>query len=107
MTYAKTEGVGCYNQPMSSSVCGATNGAYSWIYNTNKLENDSSYQWTWLLSPYSSSALSVFYGDSSSLGSLDNFSALYDGGGRPVVYLKSDIKIDGGTGEEGSPYVLK
>ena len=105
MTYAKTEGVGCYNQPMSSSVCGATNGVYSWIYNTNKLENGSSYHGPWLLSPGSSSARSVFFGDSSYL----NYnSAIYPGsGGRPVVYLKSDIKIDGGNGEEGNPYVLK
>ena len=90
---------------MSSSVCGATNGVYSWIYNTNKLENGSSYQWTWLLSPGSSYADDVFDGNSSYLD--DFYYAHTTGGGRPVVYLKSDIKIDGGTGEEGSPYVLK
>ena len=104
MTYAKTAGVGCYNQPMSSSVCGSTNGAYSWIYNTNKLENGSSYQWTWLLSPNSSIADGVFNGYSSNLY---DGNASSTGGGRPVVYLKSDIKIDTGTGEVGNPYVLK
>jgi len=104
MTYAKTAGVGCYNQPMNSSICGATNGAYSWIYNTNKLENGSGYQWTWFLSPSSSIAYHVFGGYSSILLNLNAYIA---GGGRPVVYLKSDIKIDTGTGEVGSPYVLK
>ena len=24
-----------------------------------------------------------------------------------VLYLKSDVKITGGTGEEGSPFILK
>ena len=28
-------------------------------------------------------------------------------GVRPVVYLKSNVKIVGGTGESGNPYVLK
>ena len=104
MTYAKTEGVGCYNQPMNSSVCGATNGAKSWVYNSNKLEGNSSYQWTWLLSPHSSYADSVFSGYSKLLyyHYADN-----TGGVRPVVYLKSDIKIARGTGEVGNPYVLE
>ena len=104
MTYAKTEGVGCYNQPMSSSVCGTTNGAYSWIYNTNVLQGSSSYQWTWFVSPYAVNSLYVFCGNSSNLSNDYGDSA---GGVRPVVYLKSDIKIDGGTGEVGNPYVLK
>ena len=28
-------------------------------------------------------------------------------GVRPVIYLKSSIKIKSGTGEEGNPYVLE
>ena len=104
MTYAKTEGVGCYNQPMNSSVCGATNGEKSWVYNTNKLEGNSSYQWTWFLSPTSTNATYVFFASSSHL---NNRYGNGRGGARPVVYLKSDIKIARGTGEVGSPYVLE
>ena len=103
MTYAKTEGVGCYNQPMSYSVCGATNGAKSWIYNTNKLEGNSSYQWTWLLSPCSPYD-NAFIADNGVLeySTVDSNS----GGVRPVAYLKSDIKITEGTGESTNPFKL-
>ena len=103
MTYAKTEGVGCYNQPMSSSVCGTTNVVKSWIYNTNKLEGYSSYQWTWFLSP-SSTTNGAFIAFSGCLAYNNVFST--SGGVRPVVYLKSDIKITEGTGEKSSPFKL-
>ena len=104
MTYAKTDGVGCYNRPMSSSVCGSTNLVKSWIYNTNKLEGNSSNQWTWFLSSYSNQSHYVFYANLDNLGGV-NASKL--GGVLPVVYLKSSIRIKEGTGELENPYVLE
>ena len=62
----------------------------------------SSYQWT--LSSSSSDAYCVFHVDSSSRV----FSNSADGtrGVRPALFLKSDILIASGTGEEGNPYRL-
>ena len=114
MTYAKGVDDTCYNDPYNcsekepwgspktSNIGYPTKG---WIHNTNKLEGSTSQQVTWLLSPYSGPSTHVFYAHSG--GSLDGNGANYAGGGRPVVYLKSDIKIDTGTGEVGNPYVLK
>jgi hypothetical protein len=49
----------------------------------------------------------VFYALDVGTLAYGNAGAFNYGGGRPVVYLKSDIKIDTGTGEVGNPYVLK
>jgi len=69
-----------------------------WIYNS------SINQWT--LSPfaYSSYALYVFIVDSS--GGVDGNGARNAHGVRPVVFLKSTIKITGGDGSLTNPYVL-
>ena len=104
MTYGNGVNNGCYNTPMNYSNCGTTNSNTSWIYRTNVLEGNTSYQWTWLLSPYSINADFVFLAYS---GFLDNDNAHFAGGGRPVVYLKSNIKIAEGTGEIGSEYTLE
>ena len=104
MTYGNGVNNGCYNTPMNSSNCGATNSNTSWIYKTNVLEGNTSYQLTWLLSPYSSDSYFVFNARSDGLGYAY---AYFAGGGRPVVYLKSNIKIADGTGEVGSPYTLE
>ena len=101
MTYGNGVNNGCYNTPMNSSNCGATNSNTSWIYKTNVLEGNTSNQWTWLLSPCSSYAV---FGAGSDI--LYYYGANFTGGGRPVVYLKSNIKIAGGTGEVGSEYTL-
>ena len=73
-----------------------TNG---WIFNTNS----NSYQR--LLSPYSGDSGSVFQLDVTGFfaGSASSSSR----GVRPTLYLVSDIRIDGGTGEESNPYNLK
>ena len=105
MTYGNGVNNGCYNTPMNSSNCGATNSNTSWIYKTNVLEGNTSYQWTWLLSPSSSYSNRVFNASSDRL--YDGYFANLAGGGRPVVYLKSNIKIADGTGEVGSPYTLE
>ena len=60
--------------------------------------------WYWTISPRSSGASTVFYvpGD----GNLSNHSALYRGGVRPSVYLKSDIKIVSGSGTKEDMFKL-
>ena len=104
ITYAKTDGVGCYNQPMSSIVCGSTNVAKSWIYNTNKLERNSSYQLTWFLSHVSSDSIDVFHAIS---GNLSNTFGSMAEGVRPVVYLSATVQIFDGDGSSENPYKLK
>ncbi len=104
MTYGNGVNNGCYNTPMNPSNCGTTNSNTSWIYKTNVLEGNTSYRWTWLLSPDSRNANHMFGAGSDNLL---NDLAYNTGGGRPVVYLKSNIKIAEGTGEIGSEYTLE
>ena len=60
--------------------------------------------WYWTISPRSSHAHGVFRvnGD----GYLNRYSALYRGGVRPSVYLKSDIMIVSGSGTKGDMFKL-
>ena len=95
----------CYDNP---SGCSRSYALIGWIYNSNKLNG--SIKDTWLLST------GVDNGDNgktvlfvSSSGNLNTVSVVnrYSIGVRPVVYLKSNIKIADGTGEVGSPYTLE
>jgi len=105
MTY-KGVNDACYNTPANSSNCNSTNAANGWVYNSNKLSTDTNPYATWFLSPSSGNSNFVF--GANSAGNLSNNGANDSSDGvRPVVYLKSDIKIDGGNGEVGNPYVLK
>ena len=67
------------------------------------LYNSSLYQWT--LAPYSANASTVFY--------VYRDGGVYDNGAsntfavRPVLFLKSSILLDKGTGESSNPYTLK
>ncbi len=61
--------------------------------------------WYWTLSPYSSNSDNVFYVFGG--GAVDCNSACSSSGVLPAVFLKSDILIASGTGEEGSPYLLE
>lgn len=67
-----------------------------WIFN-------SSYQWT--ITPHASYSLNVFY--VASTGSL-RYNRAYrtNYGVRPVVFLKSNIKIVDGDGSSSNPYIL-
>ena len=67
----------------------------NWLFN-------SKYQWT--LSPYSGYAYSAFYVYSS--GYAVSSSANFTYGVRPVLFLKSDVVIIGGTGDEKNPYTI-
>ena len=90
----------CYTNPSGcGSSAGKTNG---WVYNTNKLSGSITY--TWLLSSHAGPSGTVLYG---SLGAgLNYLNSTSNYGVRPVVYLKSDIKITEGTGESTNPYKL-
>lgn len=67
-----------------------------WLYNSNN------YQWT--LSIYSSTPASAFVVCKN--GYLASYGASYSYAFRPIVFLKSDIEITGGTGTESDPYQL-
>ena len=103
MVYGNGVDSNCYTDPYNcDSSAGRTNG---WVYNTNTL-NGGSLANTWLLSSLAGYSVNVLYGYSDA-GLGNDRSGGYGRGVRPVVYLKSDIKIAGGNGEEETPYELE
>jgi len=97
----------CYDHGVSSDLSGSGSNAYptnGWIYNSNNLEGQSGTQWNWLLSPTADGSNFVFSVGSG--GIVGNSNASGVGGVRPVVYLKSNIQITGGTGESTNPYTI-
>ena len=82
---------------------------YNWnsvsdCYQNDWLYNSSTHQWTLTSVPYSSTSNHVFTVNSS--GHVHNDNARISHGVRPVVYLKSTVKITGGEGTSTSPYQL-
>ncbi len=72
----------------------------SWLYDSNHT------QWTMTPSPstiYNDRVYSILNSGSISSGSNAGINCYV----RPVLYLKSSVKIIGGTGDESSPYQLK
>ena len=67
-----------------------------WMYNGNI--------WQWTISPRGGYSAYVFY--VSNTGYVGNAYANTAGAGRPVVYLKSTIKVISGSGTTSSPYIL-
>ena len=103
MVYGNGVNTTCYLNP---SGCSGTNAQTGWVYKSNILEGQSSPSSTWLLS--SRASVSIYVLRAGSDGNLGDFYSGYSYYGvRPVVYLKSNIKIADGTGEVGSPYVLE
>ena len=93
LIYPSDYGYASTNEACRDSMSSKTNNVYNcknenWLFNGAK-------QWT--LSPYSGDALSVF--DVRSGGDVNATNAYYTLGVRPVLFLKSDIVIAGGTGE--------
>ena len=85
---------------------------FDWYNNSNCTRNDwlsdsSNEQWTMTPAPDSSSAGYVFYVGLGYISYHSAYGSNYTHAVRPVVYLKSSVKIIGGTGEEGSPFELK
>ncbi len=70
----------------------------SWLFNSSQT------QWTMTPVPNSSYASDVFYVYSS--GYVDGSGACAAFGVRPVVYLKSNVQIEGGKGTSEEPYQL-
>ena len=67
-----------------------------WMYNGNI--------WQWTMSPRADYSFYVFY--VSYAGFVDGHIAYRTYAGRPVVYLKSTIKVISGSGTTSSPYIL-
>ena len=93
LIYPSDYGYASTNEACRDSMSSKTNNVYN-CKNENWLFNGAE-QWT--LSPYSGDALSVF--DVRSGGDVNATNAYYTLGVRPVLFLKSDIVIAGGTGE--------
>ena len=77
--------------------------SYSDCKNNDWLYESSYYQWT--ITPLASSTSYVFY--VSYTGYLINYIADITSGVRPVVFLKSNIKIVDGDGSSSNPYILQ
>ncbi len=82
---------------------------YSWnksidCYQNNWLYNSSYYQWTMTSVPDSSNTRNIFAVYAS--GHVPNSISSTATGVRPVVYLKSNVKITGGDGTSINPYQL-
>ena len=67
-----------------------------WMYNGNI--------WQWTMSPRADSSFNVFYVYGAGYVSINFAGNTY--AGRPVVYLKSTIKVISGSGTTSSPYIL-
>ena len=102
MVYGNGVNNTCYTNPNG---CSGTNAQAGWVYNTNVREGQTSPTYTWFLSSYADSSYNVLHANSD--GHLRGSHSSDSNGVRPVVYLKSDIKITEGTGESGSPYKLE
>ena len=73
-------------------------------YQNDWLYNSSTHQWMLTRVPYSSYSSIVFYVNSS--GIVGHYGACNAYGVRPVVYLKSTVKITDGEGTSANPYLL-
>ncbi len=102
MVYGNGVNDTCYTNP---NECYRSNAQTGWVYNSNIKEGQTSPDYTWFLSSHAGDSYIVLFALSD--GFLVNDSSDGSGGVRPVVYLKSDIKIADGTGEVGSPYTLE
>ena len=76
--------------------------SYSDCKNNDWLYNSSQYQWT--MSPRADYSIFVFV--VSNLGYVSDNEASDTYAGRPVVHLKSTIKVISGSGTTSSPFIL-
>ena len=88
---------------LAKELCNWDSSDFSDCKGNDYLYNSSLYQWT--LAPGSADAVTAFkvYGDGFVvIGNADNSGAV-----RPVLFLKSSILLDKGTGAKSDPYQLK
>ena len=100
LMYPSDYGYASTDKACRDSMSSETNNVYN-CKNENWLFNGA-YQWT--LSPYSGGAYTVFH--VSSGGGVIGYYAYGAVGVRPVLFLKSDVVITGGTGDEKNPYTI-
>ena len=91
-TFANGVDVTCYSDIYN---CSKGTPSSSWLYKSGTSQ--------WTVSPYSSSAFFVF--DVRSAGNVVNSHAYNGYGVRPVLYLQSDIKLQGSGGSD-DPYEI-
>lgn len=91
-TFANGVDVTCYSDIYN---CSKGTPSSSWLYKSGTSQ--------WTVSPYSSSAFFVF--DVRSAGNVVNSHAYNGYGVRPVLYLRSDIKLQGSGGSD-DPYEI-
>ena len=97
-----------YVRASTNSSC---TGVYAYSYSSSCYNNSSSHNWVylndiwWTLSPYSLSGSTLVWYVTSS-GAFNSYTAYSSYGVRPVLTLKSNIQITGGTGTSSSPYTL-
>ena len=96
-----------YGYAADPSTCARTILLFSYAENTachtnNWLWDSSRSQWT--IVPDSSTSTSVW--DLYSYGYVVSNGAYGGVAWRPVLYLKSDVRIDAGSGTVGDPYIL-
>ena len=102
MVYGNGVNEVCYTTP---NKCLGTHAQTGWIIKSNIREGQTQAYDTWFLTSIAGTSGNVTYSNGN--GNLENCTGWAWGLNiRPVVYLKSDIKITSGTGEVGSPYVL-
>ena len=79
--------------------------SYSDCKNNDWLLDSSQYQWT--MSPFDDKSVYVFLVYNTGYVNVDTADSAYDNyAGRPVVHLKSTIKLISGSGTASSPYIL-
>ena len=100
LIYPSDYGYASTNEACRDSMSSKTNNVYN-CKNENWLFN-STYQWT--LSSNSGFAFYVFDVYSGGYVYYDRAYGTY--GVRPVLFLKSDVVITGGTGDEKDPYTI-
>lgn len=123
MVYANGVDTICYDDPTRCFIDGGGTTEDSgmpstgWIYNSNIRDNSSSIFKTWLLSPRSDSFDKAFVQRNDGkleidLNGMETYVYQWNPYNpnsysiRPVVYLIPDVKIIGGDGSEGNPYIL-
>ncbi len=83
---------------ISGSSCYSNSSSHNWMYT-------SSISYWWTMTPLSNVSSRLIWTVNSG-GNLGSNAAFNERGVRPVVTLKSDIKITGGNGSQNNPYTL-
>lgn len=104
MVYAKGVNDDCYNTPYDTLACNSTNASKGWIYNTNKIDEQSNNENIWFMTSYATDETNVTL--SYVEGNIINENCSSKAFVRPVLYLSSKVKIIEGDGTKNNPYKL-